>query len=256
MAKAELKIIGSSPARMGGVERVIGKGVYGIDLMLKDQLHGAILRSQYAHAKIVSIDTSEAKKIPGVHAVVTAEDAPNVRYGRSYIDRHILARGKVRFMGDPVAAVAAESPAIARQALKKIKVVYEPLPVVIDPEEATKPTAPTLHDDMPLPKTIPADGKLKNICGHAVVHVGDAEKAMAEADIVVEMVSSALSRTIITGRLALIAKRPQIGSMAAPEVMPLPLPPKPPPKPAEITRTLLSGRPSIFAVSWRTGKGA
>lgn len=188
MAKAELKIIGSSPARMGGVERVIGKGVYGIDLMLKDQLHGAILRSQYAHAKIVSIDTSEAKKIPGVHAVVTAEDAPNVRYGRSYIDRHILARGKVRFMGDPVAAVAAESPAIAKQALKKIKVVYEPLPVVIDPEEATKPDAPTLHDDMPLPKTIPADAGLKNICGHAVVRVGDAEKAMAEADVVVDEV--------------------------------------------------------------------
>src|SRR5438309_107507 len=188
MAKAELKIIGSSPARMGGVERVIGKGVYGIDLMLKDQLHGAILRSQYAHAKIVSIDTSEAKKIPGVHAVVTAADAPNVRYGRSYIDRHILARGKVRFMGDPVAAVAAESLAIARQALKKIKVVYEPLPVALDPEEATKPDAPTLHDDMPLPKTIPADAGLKNICGHAVVHVGDAEKAMAEADLVVDEV--------------------------------------------------------------------
>jgi xanthine dehydrogenase molybdenum-binding subunit len=188
MAKAELKIIGSSPARMGGVERVVGKGVYGIDLMLKDQLHGAILRSQYAHAKIVSIDTSEAKKIPGVHAVVTAADAPNVRYGRSYFDRHILARDKVRFMGDPVAAVAAESPAVAKQALKKIKVVYEPLPVAIDPEEATKPEAPTLHEDMPLPKSIPADAKLKNICGHAVVHVGDAEKAMAEADVVVEEV--------------------------------------------------------------------
>jgi CO/xanthine dehydrogenase Mo-binding subunit len=186
MAKAELKVIGSSPARMGGVERVVGKGVYGIDLMLKDQLHGAILRSQYAHAKIVSIDTSEAKKIPGVHAVVTAADAPNVRYGRSYMDRHILARDKVRFMGDPVAAVAAESLAIAKQALKKIKVVYEPLPVAIDPEEATKPNAPTLHDDMPLPKTIPADAGLKNICGHAVVKVGDAEKAMAEADVVVE----------------------------------------------------------------------
>ncbi|MGH7798184.1 MAG: xanthine dehydrogenase family protein molybdopterin-binding subunit [Candidatus Binatia bacterium] len=188
MAKAELKIIGSSPARMGGIERVVGKGVYGIDLMLKDQLHGAILRSQYAHAKIVSIDTSEAEKMPGVHAVVTAADAPNVRYGRSYIDRHILARGKVRFMGDPVAAVAAESLAIAKQALKKIKVVYEPLPVAIDPEEATKPDAPTLHDDMPLPKTIPADAGLKNICGHAVVKVGDAEKAMAEADLVVEEV--------------------------------------------------------------------
>ena len=188
MAKAELKIIGSSPARMGGIERVVGKGVYGIDLMLKDQLHGAILRSQYAHAKVISIDTSEAQAMPGVHAVVTAADAPNVRYGRSYFDRHILARDKVRFMGDPVAAVAAETPAIAKQALKKIKVVYEPLPVVIDPEEATKPGAPTLHEDMPLPKTIPAEAKLKNICGHAVVHVGDAEKAMAEADVVVEEV--------------------------------------------------------------------
>ncbi len=186
MAKAELKIIGSSPARMGGVERVVGKGVYGIDLMLKDQLHGAILRSQYAHAKIISIDTSEATKIPGVHAVVTAADAPNVRYGRSYIDRHILARDKVRFMGDPVAAVAADSPAIAKQALKKIKVVYEPLPVVIDAEEATKPDAPVLHEDMPLPKTIPADSGMKNVCGHTVVKIGDAEKAMAEADLVVE----------------------------------------------------------------------
>src|SRR5207244_10799321 len=129
MAKAELKIIGSSPARMGGVERVIGKGVYGIDLMLKDQLHGAILRSQYAHAKIISIDTSEAKKIPGVHAVVTAADAPDVRYGRTSIDRYMLAKNKVRYMGDPVAAVEADSPAIVKQALKKIKVVYEPLPV-------------------------------------------------------------------------------------------------------------------------------
>ena len=188
MAKPEFKFVGTSPARMGGVDRVIGKGVYGIDLMLKDQLHGAILRSEYAHAKIVSIDTSEAKKVPGVHAVVTAADAPDVRYGRSYIDRYILARHKVRFMGDPVAAVAAETPAIARQALKKIKVVYEPLPVALDPEEATKPDAPTLHDDMPLPKSIPADAKLKNICGHAVVHVGDPDKAMAEADVVVDEV--------------------------------------------------------------------
>ncbi len=188
MAKAEFKVVGTSPARMGGVDRVIGKGIYGIDLMLKDQLHGAILRSQYAHAKIISIDTSEAKKVPGVHAVVTAEDAPNVRYGRSYIDRYILARGKVRYMGDPVAAVAADTPAIAKQALKKIKVTYEPLPVVIDQEEAMKPDAPTLHEDMPLPKNIPEGVKVKNVCGFAAVHVGDPEKTMAEADVVVDEV--------------------------------------------------------------------
>ncbi|MBI2531404.1 MAG: xanthine dehydrogenase family protein molybdopterin-binding subunit [Deltaproteobacteria bacterium] len=188
MAKAEFTVVGTSPARKGGVERVIGKGIYGIDLMLKDQLHGGILRSQYAHAKIISIDTSEAKKIPGVHAVVTAADAPDVRYGRSYFDRYILARNKVRYMGDPVAAVAADSPAVVKQALKKIKVVYEPLPVVTDPEEAMKPEAPTLHDDMPLPKNLPEGVKVKNVCAFAAVRVGDAEKAMAEADLVVDEV--------------------------------------------------------------------
>ena len=188
MAKAEYTVVGTSPARMGGVERVIGKGIYGIDLSLKDELHGGILRSQYAHAKIVSIDTSEAKKIPGVHAVVTAADAPDVRYGRTSIDRYMLAKNKVRYMGDPVAAVAADTPAIVKQALKKIKVVYEPLPVVIDPEETMKPDAPTLHEDMPLPKNLPADAKVKNVCSFTVVHVGDPDKAMAEADVVVDEV--------------------------------------------------------------------
>jgi CO/xanthine dehydrogenase Mo-binding subunit len=186
MAKAEYTVLGTSPARMGGVERVIGKSIYGIDLSLKDELHGGILRSQYAHAKIVSIDTSEAKKIPGVHAVVTAADAPDVRYGRTYIDRYMLAKNKVRYMGDPVAAVAADSPAIVKQALKKIKVVYEPLRVVLDQEDAMKPDAPVLHDDMPLPKNLPVDVKVKNVCSYTPVHVGDPDKAMAEADVVVD----------------------------------------------------------------------
>ena len=83
-----------------------------------------------------------------------------MRYGRTYFDRYILARNRVRYMGDPVAAVAAETPAIVKQALKKIKVVYEPLPVVLDPEEAMKPDAPTLHDDMPLPANLPKDAKV------------------------------------------------------------------------------------------------
>ena len=188
MAKAEYTVLGTSIPRQGGVERVIGAGIYGIDLALKDELHGGILRSQYAHAKIVSIDTSEAKKVPGVHAVVTAADAPDVRYGRTYIDRYMLAKNKVRYMGDPVAAVAADSPAIVKQALKKIKVVYEPLPVVIDQEEAMKPDAPTLHDDMPLPKNLPEGVKVKNVCSYTPVHVGDPDKAMAEADVVVDEV--------------------------------------------------------------------
>src|SRR5437867_6453096 len=188
MAKVEHTVVGTSPARMGGVERVIGAGIYGIDLALKDELHGGILRSQYAHAKIISIHTSEAKKVPGVRAVVTAADAPDVRYGRTYIDRYMLAKTKVRYMGDPVAAVAADSQAVVKQALKKIKVVYEALPVVLDPEETMKPDAPTLHEDMPLPKNLPESVKVKNVCGFAAVRVGDAEKAMAEADVVVDEV--------------------------------------------------------------------
>jgi len=171
---------------MGGVERVVGKGIYGIDLNIPNAISGGVLRSEHAHARIVSIDTSAARAVPGVRAVVTAADAPDVRYGRSYIDRYILAKDKVRFMGDPVAAVAADSQAIVKKALTKIKVVYEPLPVVVDPEETMKESAPTLHEDMPLPKNIPEGVQVKNVCGYAVVNIGDAEKAMGEADVVVE----------------------------------------------------------------------
>ncbi len=165
---------------------VTGAPIFGIDLALENGLSGGVLRSEYAHAKIVSIDTREAKALPGVHAVVTAADAPDVRYGRTYIDRYMLAKNRVRYMGDPVAAVAAESQSIVKQALKKIKVVYEPLPVVIDPEETMKPTAPTLHEDMPLPKNLPKDLNVKNVCSYTAVHAGDPDKAMAEADVVVE----------------------------------------------------------------------
>ena len=188
MAKAEYTVLGTSIPRMGGIERVTGAGIYGIDFMPQDALSGGILRSQYAHAKIVGIDTSEAKAVPGVHAVVTSADAPDVRYGRTYIDRYMLAKHKVRYMGDPVAAVAADSPAIVKQALKKIKVVYEPLPVVLDPEETMKAGAPTLHEDMPLPKNLPANVEVKNVCSYTGVHAGDPDKAMAEADVVVEEV--------------------------------------------------------------------
>ena len=186
MAKAAHTVLGTNMPRMGGVERVVGKGIYGIDLNLPDALHGGVLRSEHAHARIVRIDTDAARALPGVRAVVTAADAPDVRYGRSYIDRYILARDRVRYMGDPVAAVAAASPALVREALKKIEVVYEPLPVVVDPEAAMEPSAPTIHEDMPLPKNLPEGADVKNVCGYALVDMGDAEKAMAEADVVVE----------------------------------------------------------------------
>jgi CO/xanthine dehydrogenase Mo-binding subunit len=186
VAKAEYTVLGTSIPRLGGAERVTGAGIYGIDLSLPDALCGGVLRSQYAHAKVVSIDTGEARALSGVHAVVTSADVPDIRYGRSYLDRYMLAKDKVRYMGDPVAAVAAESRAIVKQALTKIKVVYEPLPVVLDPEESMKPSAPTMHEDMPLPANLPKNAKVKNVCNYTTVHVGDPDEAMAEADVVVE----------------------------------------------------------------------
>ena len=185
MAKAAHTVLGTNMPRMGGVERVVGKGIYGIDLNLPDALHGGVLRSEHAHARILRIDTAAARALPGVRAVVTAADAPDVRYGRSCIDRYILARDRVRYMGDPVAAVAADSLALVREALRKIEVAYEPLPVVVDPEAAMEPSAPTIHEDMPLPGNLPEGADVKNVCGYAVVDMGDADKAMAEADLVV-----------------------------------------------------------------------
>ena len=186
MAKPEYTVLGTNMPRLGGVERVTGAGIFGIDLSLPNALHGGILRSHHAHARILSIDTNEARALPGVHTIVTAKDAPDVKYGRSNMDRYILAKEKVRYMGDPVAAVAADSPAILKQALKKIKVVYEPLPVVVDPEEAMKPSAPTLHEEIPLPANLPKDAEVKNVFSFTGVHIGDPDQAMAEADVVVE----------------------------------------------------------------------
>lgn len=188
MGNADYTVLGTSIPRMGGVERVTGAGIFGVDLVLPDAARGGVLRSQYAHAKIISIDTREAQSIPGVYAIVTAQDAPDVMYGRTCDDRYILAREKVRYLGDPVAAVAADCEATLRKALKKIKVKYEPLPVVLDSEAAMKPDAPLLHEDMPPPENLPKGAQVKNVFGYEVIHEGDPDKAMAEADLVVEEV--------------------------------------------------------------------
>ncbi len=186
MRESEFAYLGKDIPRKGGVERVTGAGIYAVDLVLPDMIRGGVLRSQYAHAKIVSIDTSEAESVPGVFAVVTAKDAPDVRYGRTISDRYMLARNRVLFMGDPVAAVAADSQKTVRRALEKIKVTYRPLPALLDPEEAMKPKAPTLHEEVPLPKNLPKDASVKNVCSYASVHIGEPDKAMSGADLIVE----------------------------------------------------------------------
>jgi CO/xanthine dehydrogenase Mo-binding subunit len=139
-------------ARIDGVDKVTGGATYAADVTRPGMLWGKVLRSPVAHARILSIDAGRAREVPGVHAVLTARDIPEYRIGRSMRDMPVLARNRVRFFGEKVAAVAAESPEIAEEALGLIEVEYEELPAVYDPVEAMQPGAPLIHD----PETVRA----------------------------------------------------------------------------------------------------
>src|SRR5262249_48475143 len=144
----KLKVVGTSPVKHDGIDKVTGRARFGADIFLPGMLIGKILRSPHAHARIRSIDTSEAEKLPGVKAVVTRADFPEIKAGTVAGDmtRNAMAREKALYDGHPVAAVAATSESIAKAAPKLIKVDYEVLPHVIDPVEAMKADAPILHD--------------------------------------------------------------------------------------------------------------
>src|ERR1051325_4491090 len=143
----KLKIVGTSPVKHDGIDKVTGRARFGGDLFLPGMLVGKILRSPHAHAVIKSIDISAAEKLPGVKAVVTRDDFPEIKAGTPDGDmtRNAMAREKALYDGHPVAAVAATSESISKQALKLIKVEYEVLPHVIDPVQAMQPGAPILH---------------------------------------------------------------------------------------------------------------
>src|ERR671915_2387572 len=145
---SELTVVGKPVTRVDANEKVTGEIVYGYDLVLPNMLYGKTLFSTKAHAKIKKISTEKAKKLPGVIAVVTGEDAPWT-HGEAVKDKPFLAQGKVRFIGEPVAAVAAEDEDIAQAAVRLIELEYEDLPVYVDPEEASKPDATPIHEDFP-----------------------------------------------------------------------------------------------------------
>src|SRR5919198_4738730 len=123
-------------ARVDGELKVSGQLMYADDLALSGLLHVAVVRSPYPHARIVSVNTEEARKIPGVHLVLTGADVASIRFGRAVRDVPILAVEKVRFAGEMVVAVAAESSASAEEAAALVDVQYEPLPTVSDPVAA------------------------------------------------------------------------------------------------------------------------
>src|SRR5262245_9938793 len=131
--------------RVDGGEKVSGIGLYAGDVRLPGLLIGFSVRSPFPHARIDSIDVSEARKIRGVHAVLTAADLPPTLIGKNLQDVPLLARDRVRFVGDKVAVVAADSKEIAEEAVNAVEVKYTELPAVFDPEEALKPDAVELH---------------------------------------------------------------------------------------------------------------
>ncbi len=137
-------VIGRRVPKIDAYDKVTGAGVYGHDLVLPGMLYGKVLRSPHPHAKIISIDTRRAQALPGVNAVITAGDV-KVRNVGLFGDHPVLKSGKVRSVRDEVAAVAAVSEEVAEDACRLIKVKYEPLPAVFDPEEALLPGAPLVH---------------------------------------------------------------------------------------------------------------
>ena len=160
--------------RIDAQDKVLGTALYAADLTMPGMLHGAILRSPHPHAEILDIDDSEARALSGVVTVVTARDVPGLnRQGRAIKDQPVLADGRVRQIGEGVAAVAATSPEIAAQALALIRVNYRLLPAILDPAEALQEGAPLIHDS-------------GNLLAEKDVRWGDAEAALAQADIVVD----------------------------------------------------------------------
>ena len=144
----EYSLVGKAVPRIDALEKVTGKMKYISDIELPGMLVGRILRSPLAHGRIKRSDTGKAMNLPGVKSIVTGADFPESRYGMFVKDQPPLARDKVRYIGEKVAAVAAVDPETAREAVGLIEVEYEELKPVFDPLEALKPDAPQIHEDV------------------------------------------------------------------------------------------------------------
>ena len=180
-------VIGQPIVRGEGPEKVSGQSVYASDVNLPGMLWGKILRSPLPYARIVSIDTSRARALPGVHAVITGQDIPERRVGRLLRDCPVLCKDKVLFVGDKVAAVAADDPDIAEEALLLIDVEYEDLSPVFDPEKAMTGDAPTLHEGMASYPGLPQPASaINNVFAENVWDKGDIEQGFAESDLIFE----------------------------------------------------------------------
>ncbi len=206
LSTEEYKVVGTRPIRHDGPDKVLGRARYAADIHLAGMLHGKILRSPHAHARIKSIDASRALALPGVEAVVTAADLPEVsaavadleegatvNYG--FYSRNILAREKALYPGHAIAALAATSLALAERALELIDVDYEVLTPVLDADQAMKEGAPLVHERL-MTMSSPAmrhggyssedAGDGSNVANHFEFRLGDLEQGFKEADVIVD----------------------------------------------------------------------
>ncbi len=180
-------VVGTRPVRHDAINKVTGRDQFGADVQFAGLLHGRILRSPFAHARIKSINTEKAEAMPGVKAVVTGDDLPKTDdIGLKYRRANILAGDKVLYAGQAVAAVAAVDLQIAEEALNAIEVEYEVLPPVLTAPDGMKKDAPVLHDDLRTESLGSREEVASNIASYARHELGDIDKGFSEADEIVE----------------------------------------------------------------------
>lgn len=189
-------VIGTRPPRVDAPTKVTGQALFATDVVMPGMLYGKILRSPYAHARIRRLDTRRAEALPGVRAIVTAQDMPAARditrrlgegsVNFKFMCDNTLASDKVLYVGHAVAAVAADEPHIAEQALELIEVEYEPLPAVVDLLHAIRPDAPLLHPTLRTRSLAGLAEQPSNIAAHYQAVKGNPEEGFAQADLIVE----------------------------------------------------------------------
>ncbi|HNV70710.1 MAG TPA: molybdopterin-dependent oxidoreductase, partial [Candidatus Ozemobacteraceae bacterium] len=184
----KLQFVGKECERLDTIEKLTGMATYTGDMVLPGLLYAKVKRSPHARARIARMDTSKARRLPGVHAILTGNDL-DYRVGLYLVDKYIMARGVIRHFGEAVAAVAAETPQLAQQAVDLIDIDYEVEEPALDPVKALEKGAPLVHPDLgsydyfkgvftPQPGT--------NIANHMKIRKGDVEKGFAEADQIIE----------------------------------------------------------------------
>ncbi len=188
MNAAPFRVIGQPIPRVEGIDKVTGRARFAADFVLPDTLWATSLHSPLPHARLLAVDTSRAQRVPGVRAILTGADFPNRLHGRVLRDMPFLCEERVRFVGDKVAVIAAETPDAAQEAAAAIDIEYEELPAVFDPLAAMEPGAPILHPNaqayIGFPRGVPAE--IPNLCSYRVWSHGDLDTGMAQADLVIE----------------------------------------------------------------------